>query len=307
MRAGLSLPLPQAARRSQVPSQELFSICLAIFGQKPGRRLALEQSDFPTARLGGAFCVLRCAAHGVHVPTGGDLASTILPTPEALSLGRQRKLRIGIGIVAVILTIGLAIGLGFNGIDAFLLVTASIVFALWFPRDYRHKRAVAGKAVRELSKQYEDLQTRYASDCTEQSFQTKVKELNALRGQYDLIPVMRKRKLQELERNKYQLQLHDFLDRFDLNDASIPSIGPGRKAMLASYGIDTAADVSYGAITQVPGIGPKYATKLLAWRQSVESRFHFDPKKAIAQSEIEKVDREIRDLRAIPSERELSH
>jgi len=41
--------------------------------------------------------------------------------------------------------------------------------------------------------------------------------------------------LQELERNKYQIQLHQFLDRFSVNDAQIPKIGPGRKQMLASY------------------------------------------------------------------------
>ena len=67
--------------------------------------------------------------------------------------------------------------------------------------------------------------------------------------------------------------------------------------MLASYGIDTAADISYGAITQVPGIGPTYATKLLTWRQSIESRFRFDPQKAIARAEVDKVDREIGDIR----------
>jgi len=226
-----------------------------------------------------------------------NLAKSISATPEALSVGRQRKLRIGVGIVAVILTVCLVLGHNLDGSSSLVLIAFSIGFGLWFPRDQHIKRTAARKTVKELGKGCQDLQARYASECSESIFQTKVKELDALRAQYNQIPLMRQRKLQELERNKHQLQLHDFLDRFDLSDAKIPSIGPGRKAMLASYGIDTAADISYGAITQVPGIGPTYATKLLAWRQSVESRFRFDPQKAVARAEVDKVDREIRDIR----------
>jgi len=231
------------------------------------------------------------------IPTLADLAMSISPTLEARSVGRARKLRIGVGIAAVILTVCLVVGISVNGIDGFVLIAAVVGLALWLPRDHQRKRAAVAKTVKEWKKRYQDLHTRYTSECSEHNFRTKTRELEALRTQYNQIPLMRQKKIQELERNKFQLQLHAFLDRFDLSDARIPSIGPGRKAMLISYGIATAADVEYGAITQVPGIGPKYATNLLAWRQSIESKFRFDPQKAIAPSDIEKVDREIRGLR----------
>src|SRR5262249_722858 len=145
---------------------------------------------------------------------------------------------------------------------------------------------------------YQQLQVRYAQECSETSFLLKVKQIRELREQHAQLPALRKNKVQELERNKYQIQLRDFLDRISITDARIPSIAPGRKAMLASYGIDTAADVSYGAVTRVPGIGPNYANKLLAWRQAQESRFRFDPSKAIAKTEIDKIDQEIRAQRS---------
>jgi DNA-binding helix-hairpin-helix protein with protein kinase domain len=125
----------------------------------------------------------------------------------------------------------------------------------------------------------------------------KIKEVGAMREQCTQLPILRRQKVRDLEKNKFQVQLHDFLDRINLNDAQIPKIGPGRKAVLASYGIDTAADVTYGAVKQVPGIGPTYASNLLAWRQAQESRFRFDPSKAIAKSEIDKIDSELRTQR----------
>src|SRR3984957_15697091 len=205
------------------------------------------------------------------LPTLANLKMTIVPSPEARALGRKRKLRIGVGILIVIVTICAVVGLNVAGFLALLFVGLSIVLAYRLPRELQEKRAIAIKNWRECQNRYEQLQTRYRSGCSESVFRTKTKDLGGLRDQYNQLPVLRQRKIQELEKNKFQLQLHEFLDRINVSDARIPSIGPGRKAMLASYGIDTAADVSYGSVTQVPGIGPTFATRLLAWRQTQES------------------------------------
>ena len=231
------------------------------------------------------------------VPTIENRKLTITPNPEARTSGRTRKLRMGVGVLIIIVTICAVVGLNVNGLVALVLVGMSIGVAYRLPREFQQKRAVAVKNWRECQDRYEQLQTRYRSECSDSTFRTKAKDVGGLRDEYNQLPVLKRRKVQELEKNKFQLQLHEFLDRINLSDAHIPSIGAGRKAMLASYGIDTAADVSYGSVTQVPGIGPTFATRLLAWRQVQESRFKFDSNRAISKAELDKVDREIRTLR----------
>src|SRR5215469_8948689 len=57
-------------RLHNFPSQELFSMCRAIFDLKPGRGMALQYSAVPTAQLRAAFFVLHFAVPDVLVPTG---------------------------------------------------------------------------------------------------------------------------------------------------------------------------------------------------------------------------------------------
>jgi DNA-binding helix-hairpin-helix protein with protein kinase domain len=52
-------------------------------------------------------------------------------------------------------------------------------------------------------------------------------------------------------------------------------------ATLASYGIETAADVDASIAGKVLGFGPARTADLLAWRAQVESLFRFDPSKGV--------------------------
>jgi DNA-binding helix-hairpin-helix protein with protein kinase domain len=232
------------------------------------------------------------------IPTVTNRNLAVPAFSEVRSQGRTRRVRIGIGVFIVIMTICCVVWLNVNGLVALPIIAVAIGIAYRLPLSLQQKRAAAIKHCRECQQRYEQLQARYSSECSESSFKAKVREVSTLREQCSQLQALRRQKIQELEKNKFQHQLHDFLDRINLSDAHIPKIGPGRKAMLTSYGIDTAADVSYGAVTQVPGIGPTYATNLLAWRQAQESKFRFDPSKAIAKPEIEKIDHEIQTRRA---------
>jgi DNA-binding helix-hairpin-helix protein with protein kinase domain len=52
--------------------------------------------------------------------------------------------------------------------------------------------------------------------------------------------------------------------------AGIPGIGAERTAVLQSFGIESAADVSEEAIRSIPGFGEVLAGRLVAWRKSME-------------------------------------
>jgi DNA-binding helix-hairpin-helix protein with protein kinase domain len=62
-----------------------------------------------------------------------------------------------------------------------------------------------------------------------------------------------------------------------LSDHRIAGIGPSRITLLASYGLETAYDVTAEALAPVKGIGKVLRDNLLAWRESVEKNFSYDP------------------------------
>ena len=96
----------------------------------------------------------------------------------------------------------------------------------------------------------------------------------------------------------YQTQLQHFLEQFDIASAEIPHIKDGRRVMLSSYGIDNAADVTVAALEAVPGFGSYLIMELLTWRQSLEAKFRFDPRRGIDPADIQRVDHDIAKRRA---------
>jgi len=233
-----------------------------------------------------------------HIPSPGGLNLNIKPTREARELGRKRKTQLAIGIAAVIVAVIIVIVANLPGFPSLILIVAAIIFAYKLPQKLQRERSAALEAVSSRQREYQAVVNRYVSEVSEEKFAEKLKDLNTLRAEYTQLPLVRQKKLQELDKAKLQLQLHQFLDQISLSTAHIRSIGPGRKAMLASFGIDSAADITYTSVTQVPEIGPKYAENLLAWRRTMEARFRFDPSASVPKTEIERVERDIRNRRS---------
>lgn len=114
-----------------------------------------------------------------------------------------------------------------------------------------------------------------------------------LREEWNRMVNIRLAKLQELERERERMQREHFLDLFEIEKAKIKGIGKGRTQTLASFGIETAADVTPAKLSTVPGFGPKMQSLLLVWRASIESRFRFDPMKPTDPIHIARVEREV--------------
>ena len=68
---------------------------------------------------------------------------------------------------------------------------------------------------------------------------------------------------------------------------------PAAPLTLASYGIETAADIVQHKISPVPGFGPALQSKLVTWRMTLEKGFKFDPNKAIDPQDIAKVEQTV--------------
>jgi DNA-binding helix-hairpin-helix protein with protein kinase domain len=78
----------------------------------------------------------------------------------------------------------------------------------------------------------------------------------------------------------YDAQMEVHFDRFSIDKAIIPDIGASRKAKLASFGVETAGDITQHKVQSVPGFGPSFTRRLLDWRKEVTAKFSFDQQKA---------------------------
>ncbi len=97
-----------------------------------------------------------------------------------------------------------------------------------------------------------------------------------LAANHSSLPQRERERLEELDRKKRDLQMRKHLESHLLDRAKVPSIGPGRKATLASYGIETAWDAKSKRITNIPGFGPAMQEKLRTWSKSIERKFVFN-------------------------------
>jgi DNA-binding helix-hairpin-helix protein with protein kinase domain len=144
-------------------------------------------------------------------------------------------------------------------------------------------------AAAEWNRVQSDWQSRVGS----QSFDTKRSELEQLKQEWDQLPNVRLRRLDELRTRQRQLQMEEFLEGYEIDRATIPSIGPGLKQTLSSYGIETAADITEEELAKVPGFGPARCAKLMDWRGTIEARFRFNPRRQIDPRHIARVEQDI--------------
>lgn len=85
------------------------------------------------------------------------------------------------------------------------------------------------------------------------------------------------RDLSNLRLTRETRQRDAYLDQFPIRRAKIPGIGPAKTATLASFGIETAADVNDAAVRVVPGFGEAMTAKMMNWRRTHEARFRYNP------------------------------
>lgn len=108
----------------------------------------------------------------------------------------------------------------------------------------------------------------------------------ALLREVNGLPAEERRAIQQLAQKKRDVQLQRFLERFQIKSAKIRKVGSGRKSVLASFGIETAADIERNRIASIQGFGPVLISQLLAWRSSVEGRFVYNAREPLSPADV---------------------
>jgi len=112
-------------------------------------------------------------------------------------------------------------------------------------------------------------------------FDLRRKQLEDLKNEFDRLPATEKKIIDDLRRTAEDRQLKAYLSTFHIEEARLTGIGDAKRSALASFGIETAADVEWDKVRRIKGFGDKLTGTLVGWRNYHEGQFEFDPSTAV--------------------------
>ena len=243
----------------------------------------IDRIDSPRRAIRSVISVHVAPARPAPLPIEGDSSLERLVGRTAAAAGLVAAIALPIGMLADLSGL---IGVGCVSLPILL------VFVVWWfvlritspiSDELRRRR----KKLRDLQAELERGKPQYdrAIAFYEMRFQDKLNELRRARDDARVATQRRDAEIVQLRKNVRQSQLNDHLRRCLICGASISGFGPARKAVLISYNIETAFDITPQSVSNVPGCGPFLTEKLLEWRRMCEQRFRFDPK-GVSQAEV---------------------
>ncbi|RKP57524.1 helix-hairpin-helix domain-containing protein [Pararobbsia silviterrae] len=281
--AGTHLALPDNADIQQVWQR------IAALGDPEGHPdLAAPKSTSSAMRAAAmraaadrASSTLTSSAHGVHplrmrrrIAHAMALAWTLASIVGAVFVPEAR--------------IGLAVLWPFAWVADLMLAERP------YRREYLRRRDAFERAQHE----YDVLLARYRKIRHSRAFADKLRALERAKRGLDALPRGYQRERQKLFALVREKQRDKFLSAYVLADTKFAAIGPGRKATLASFGIETAADVVEPMLGKVKGLGEVARGELLAWRAEIEARFAFDPQGGTDPRDLQWLNRQFANRRA---------
>ncbi|MEQ1637386.1 MAG: hypothetical protein ABL903_11895 [Methylococcales bacterium] len=165
------------------------------------------------------------------------------------------------------------------------------LFAFFKFERQKEERQARQIALTIVQQKYNTIYNQWQNEAGDSKFLSLQKELANLHSEYENLGKLYNQEYQKLQNNIRVQQRFRFLNRFFISDHNIPKIGPARKATLASYGIETAADISKQKIIVIKGFGQGYVAELLQWQAVLMKGFVFDSKKGIDPEDISDLNR----------------
>jgi DNA-binding helix-hairpin-helix protein with protein kinase domain len=155
------------------------------------------------------------------------------------------------------------------------------------PGKARDEKIRRRKKFETCRKNWVAINQQWKKEADDEAYKTILHQLTKLKQQYESLEKEHKQALVTLQTTARERQLKNFLSTCFIDNYPIPHIGVNRKATLRSFGIETAADISYVKIQGIPGFGDALTQQLFSWRQQMESKFKFDPSKSVDKTDIQ--------------------
>ncbi|KWN12522.1 helix-hairpin-helix domain-containing protein [Burkholderia ubonensis] len=219
------------------------------------------------------------AALWSQIQTLGSLPTLVAFTPPSLNLtGAPVPKSARKGVVDVTLAYGFVCFVAFV-----LSLVAPKFWWLWLLAGSVTIRGIKPHSTAELNtrkaavevaqRSYEGALREYDRLRSDRRIVDLMRDLSQIKAQIDDLPQALAREMKQLHATLLARQLNDYLDRHFIRSAKIPGIGEQRKQTLASFGIETAADITKSSVAAVPGIGAGLTANLMVWKKSIEQRF----------------------------------
>jgi DNA-binding helix-hairpin-helix protein with protein kinase domain len=180
---------------------------------------------------------------------------------------------------------------------AFFLVPILAVFLYTWTinnEPLRRERTARQAILNEAQRAWDYASRIWAEQAAADAFKNKLSEFERLKRDHENSRPEYDREKAKLQLTVRQRQLHKFLNSYFINDHTIPNIGPGRKATLVSFGVETAADIDQRRIQKIRGFGSSLTNELVQWRKKVEANFVFDASKGIDPVDMRALDQKYR-------------
>lgn len=257
---------------------------------------------------GGAFNLevvwaqIKSIAPPPHVPSAFQLP-TANPSPAAIEIKADRsrwKVR-GYAAAAVTLCFGLWVNVNF---------WIPWMIAAWFTGRWTNGVSTGdgGNALKmryeNAYRNHEALAKKWAADGPSSAFSDKLAQLQNVRDELAGLKALREQRYAALLSRRRQDALHRYLDSFEIYKAKISGIGRAKIDSLESWGIETAADINFNDVMNVPGFGPALTGRLIDWKSKLERGFRFDPNSSVDPRQVADLDRTI-GLRKVELQEEL--
>lgn len=214
------------------------------------------------------------------------------PLPEPRIAILYSRLRGWLGFVTFLLAMVVVHQLGVSGGFYMLGLVVSIGLGYLAGRDWRRADTMLEQR-RAAAKSSWEILVGHWHACNNARFQHKRSQLARVYRELESLPNERTQKLRALLARQQEMQLSAYLGRFRIDKAKIPNIGASRTATLASYGIETAADITQSRILAIPGFGFHVYSSLNAWRSSHAANFRYIPNNRPDPNEASKIDQEL--------------
>lgn len=251
------------------------------------------------------------SAHGFNLAAIWAEIETIKPIPEPLNkpdltsirtkyspdqtipaIARNRRMcRLASILIVAIISIGAVAA--FPGFLAFLAIVFSLIFGgnLW-SKGNKGATPFIGNYNSAL-KSYRNAEMEFdRSIAPPPAFVKARSELETYKKNFEGLGGEKSRRLAELNATREAKQRQHFLERFRIEDESIPFIGPKSKMILYTWGILDASDIDGNRIDAIKGFGTVKVQALVEWRRSKEKLFRFDAKKPVDPRDLKALEQE---------------
>lgn len=247
-----------------------------------GEEVITTSGDFVLAKV-WAMVMASVAPPALQLP----LPDHFQPTGRPLPLGLLRREYI------ILIEIALsALSLLLCGLQAEprYIILVPVLAAIWIigsltSKAYKAEIQQRREAFNRAKMDYDHLVSQIQQLGGLEGFIAKRTMLEKMKDEMLGLPEEEKRALAALHDTARERQKQKFLEGFFIDVASIPGVGPARKAALRSFGIETAADVTRRGVKQVKGFGDHLTQAVIDWKASCERRFVFRPNEAITPAD----------------------